>query len=273
MDRPQAPLFRFTFSTIGFPALLFALLVGCGGGGSDTPAPNDASVPPANTSPANSGTLDQDPSKPLTEGLMLPDDVAIPNDAPASDDDKPKGMQLPDDLQPSTSWRETSDKSAVRLVSTAAAEIKKDIRFATWSDIQSEIKKTGQITVVDFWSLACTPCLREYPQLVALQNQYPKRVRAIGVNVDFDGRQAYPAQSYESRIAKFLTAVKATFPNYVAQSPSEDVFEAAEIASLPAVLVFDGDGELVARFSDVSHEGGFSYEHDINPLVKKLLTE
>jgi hypothetical protein len=40
---------------------------------------------------------------------------------------------------------------------------------------------------------------------------------------------------------------------------------------LPAVLVYDGEGELVARFSDVTHEGGFSYEHDIHPLVKKLL--
>jgi thiol-disulfide isomerase/thioredoxin len=268
MDRLQATLHRLVFSTIVFPTLSFALLLGCGG--SDTPAPNDASVPPA-SSPGNSGALDEEPSKPLTEGLMLPDDVAIPKDPPASDGDKSKGMQLPDDLQPSASRRETSDKSGVRLVSTAAAEIKTDIHFATWSDIQSEIKKTGQITVVDFWSLSCTPCLREYPQLVALQNQYPKRVRAVGVNVDFDGRAAYPAQSYESRIAKFLTTVKATFPNYIAESPSEEVFEAVEIASLPAVLVYDGEGELVARFSDVTHEGGFSYEHDIHPLVKKLL--
>ncbi|EMI56526.1 TlpA family protein disulfide reductase [Rhodopirellula sallentina] len=248
---------------------ILALIVGCGGGDAK-PAPE---TPTAET--ATPDTASAEPAqKSLTEGMMLPDDVALPSgeapdsEAPATENDGPKGLQLPDDLQTTVTPR-----TAVQLVSTETEESPVDIRYGTWDEISREVAKSGSITVVDLWSLACVPCLREFPHLVELQRQHPDRIRAIGVNVDFDGRERYPAKSYAPRAEVFLRAVKATFPNYLSQTPSEEVLQSAEVASLPAVLVFDANGKLAARFSEGTADGGFNYENDVVPLVQNLLNQ
>lgn len=285
MDRP---LNRFLYVT-GMPArlttlacgLALVLLVGCSGG--DSGSENGAGVAPAPASDAvpAPGTPDPTtapPAKVLTEGMTLPEDVDFPAEAPASDSGQPKGMHLPDDLQPSASAPALKGAQAVRLVSAtsrsaASDDFRTDIRYAAWGKVESEIRNTGKVTVVDLWSLACAPCLREYPHLVALQNKYPERVQAVGVNLDYDGREKYPAQSYQPRVKEFLTAVGAGFPNYLSETPSEEVFAAVEIGSLPAVLVFDETGKLAGRFTANAETGAFGYQQDILPLVAKLLAK
>ncbi len=262
---------HFPLKTFVTAAILIAL-VGCGGGEQES-----APTAPATTAAAPSAPATEGNTKPLTEGMMLPDDVPLSTEPEQSNGaaggiDGGKGMQLPDDLQPSA-MSAPRQIHAVQLVNTEAETPSTDIRYGDWEKIQAEIAKTGTVTVVDFWSLACIPCLREYPQLVSLQKQYPGRVRAIGVNLDFDGRKNYPAESYEDRAESFLSAVGATFPNYLSQTQSEDVFKSVEIASLPAVLVYDAKGNLAARFTDSVSGGSFNYENDVMPLVQKLLSE
>ncbi|MFG0289079.1 MAG: TlpA family protein disulfide reductase [Rhodopirellula sp. JB044] len=230
-------LHAFTFNAIATTVVL-TRIVGCGGGD----AKPSAETPTAAAATAESSSAEP-AQKSLTEGMMLPDDVALPSgdaadsEASATENDAPKGLQLPDDLQ-----TRVSSGTAVQLVSTEAEEAPVDIRYGTWDEIVKEAVQSGSITVVDIWSLACVPCLREYPQLVELQRQHPDRIRAIGVNVDFDGRERYPAESYAPRAEMFLRAVKATFPNYLSRTPSEEVLQSAEVGSLPAVLVLTQKG-------------------------------
>ncbi|MCM2374031.1 TlpA family protein disulfide reductase [Aporhodopirellula aestuarii] len=261
----------YVLKTIAAVMVLTAV-VGCGGGDRENTPPAAAGNVVAPVNAAAEG-----PVKTLTEGLLLPEDMVLPADNPADADasdanDDVKGLHLPDDIQPSVMVR-PSDRGGVRLVSTKAQPAAIDLRYGTWDEINAEIGKTGAVTVVDFWSLACMPCLKEYPQLVALQQRYPDRVRAIGVNLDFDGRERYPAESYADRAQAFLKAVGATFPNYMSQTPSEEVFRSAKIASLPSVMVFDRDGKLAARFTENAAGSGFNYQNDIRPLVQKLLGE
>lgn len=278
--------------------LAFLLAVGCGGNSppesspaidvptpaleeaTSAPQPATSAPQPATASPETATSEERTQAKPASKGMVLPDDISLPDatqttDPSSPDDGKPKGMQLPESLQPSASYS-TEAAQSVMLVGTQSpqkkpGEVKTDIRLAPWPEIDAVIQKTGRVTVVDFWSLACIPCLREYPHLIALQKKYPERVRAIGVNVDFYGGEKYPAKSYQPRVSAFLQAVGATFPNFISQTPSEDVFQSVKINALPAVLVFDETGKVVERFTDASHSGGFTYERDIVPAVEKLL--
>ena len=104
-----------------------------------------------------------------------------------------------------------------------------------------------------------------------MQNRFGDKVVAIGANVDFDGRKTRPPESYEPKVTQFLSSVEAEFTNYIVQTPSDEVFEAIGIGSIPAVIVFNEDGKVVKLFSDVGETAGFTYEADIVPLVEKLL--
>lgn len=144
---------------------------------------------------------------------------------------------------------------------------------ATWEQITSAVAKTNRVTVVDLWSLACEPCLKEFPGLVKIHNEMGKQVACFSVNLDFDGRRTKPAESYRTRAQAFLSSVKATFPNYLSQTPSDDAFAAAGIDSIPAVMIFDASGKLVRTFSDVGEDAGFTYEKNIIPFVSNLLSQ
>lgn len=143
---------------------------------------------------------------------------------------------------------------------------------ATWEQITAAVAKTNRVTVVDLWSLACEPCLKEFPGLVKIHNEMGKQVACFSVNLDFDGRRTKPAESYRTRAQAFLSSVKATFPNYLSQTPSDEAFAAAGIDSIPAVMIFDASGKLVRTFSDVGEDAGFTYEKSIIPFVSNLLS-
>lgn len=280
--------------SLAVPTLTLLLTVGCGGDSPPESSPRgDVALPgPDETMAAPQPATE--PIPPLRsdgeKGMLLPDDLPLPDatQPTAPDDGKPKGMRLPDDLQPSAHHPVQTAEHAVVLVGTQSApakslssdttssepaRIKADIQTAPWPEIERNIQATGRVTVVDFWSLSCIPCLREYPQLVALQKKYPDQVRAIGVNVDFYGGEKYPPASYEPKVTAFLQAVGATFPNYICETASDEVFHGVKINALPAVLVFDEAGKITHRFTDSSHAGGFNYEDDIVPAVEKCLAD
>lgn len=153
---------------------------------------------------------------------------------------------------------------------TAAQAI--PLKAATWEQIAAAVAKTGRVTVVDLWSLACEPCLKEFPGLVKIHNEMGKQVACVSVNLDFDGRRTKPAESYRPRAEAFLSSVKATFPNYLSLTPSDEAFSAAGIDSIPAVMIFDASGKLVRTFSDVGEDAGFTYEKNIIPYVNSLVS-
>jgi len=279
-------------------AMLF-LVAGCGGSGESptTQGPTDrapvSAAPSAGndrTSPAGSTqtepTADAGASAEPPGKLELPADFnpnAIPQTAPVS---QGGGYELPDlgdqsiRLSPAT-----GDDSgvAVLLVSAqgasdekAASDEKGDevaLKAATWDQIRGIVTKTGRVTVVDVWSLACEPCLKEFPGLVALHRDLGDSVACFAVDADFDGRRTKPAESYRPRVEAFLKSVGATFPNYLSETASDELFEAIGIESIPAVLVFDASGKLVRTFADVGEDAGFTYADNILPFVKQLLAK
>lgn len=245
-------------------ALLLAITIGCG-----RSEPNDTSAvdPPLPAAAAQRSASQESSTKStsnrtdMSGGLEMPAGaVPTSESTPDVSTDKGGGIQMPaeaDAIQP----------SAGDGASTGTAKL----LYASWNDIQAAAESSGKITVVDLWSLSCEPCLKEFPGLVQLHREMGNSIECIAVDMDYDGRRTRPPERYADRVGAFLTNVGAIdFPTYISNTPSDDVFTALKIASLPAVLVYQADGSLAKVFVDAGDTAGFTYEEDIRPLVNDL---
>ena len=97
----------------------------------------------------------------------------------------------------------------------------------------------------------------------------------VSFNLDYAGIRSKPPTYYRPRVEKFLKKEKAELHNFLCTDEAIEVMDALEILSIPAVYVYDRNGKLVKRFDESTLKDGedkaFTYEKDINPLVKKLL--
>lgn len=290
--RWSTPRFRTRVNRLACGCLfvvLGAMLAGCGGsaddggsadsGNADSNAGNDAGSSAAadsNTTesaagdsgqPSASGNTASEATGPESgAGLQLPDEGLPSSDSPEPDAGGPAkpgtgGIEMPELNLPSGD-DETSSTGPVKANNV-------DLKFASWKEIESHAKSTGKITVVDLWSTVCEPCVKEFPGLVRLSKSMDD-VSCIGVSVDYDGRKSRPPETYTERVSGFLSAVGAEFDNFLCNTPSDDVFAAVGLPSIPAVLIYDDKGELIKQFIDSGDTIGFSYDKDIIPFVKKL---
>ncbi|MEM6471132.1 MAG: TlpA disulfide reductase family protein, partial [Planctomycetota bacterium] len=215
----------------------------------------------------------------ISGGMQLPDDAVPSGEESNSDSGGPAmpgegGMEMPDapgsDLGSASSAGPSESSASVRTVSS---ETRLVARLAAWDEIQATATSTGKVTVVDLWSLACEPCLKEFPGLVKLDQMLGSEVTCIGVSTDFDGRKSKPAETYQPRVDAFLRSTGATFDNFICQTPNNDVYDELGLLSIPAVLIFDANGKLVRQFVDGGETKGFGYERDIFPFVESILSD
>lgn len=281
--------------TVPLPPPPVSISPGGGAPRGGAPAPNT----PEAAAPAKAATDQPAPSQPapITDSNLAPGKIELPagfdpakvpaqptaeGAAPAQDSKQEaadpirsgKGLELPP-AAPNSSQLET--KPRYRFVTAPAAPLQETadaksagvtLKASAWSEIAKAVSKTGKVTVVDLWSLACEPCLKEFPGLVKLHRELGDKVACASVNLDFDGRKTKPAESYRPRAEAFLASVKATFPNYLSTTASDEVFGEVGIDSIPAVMVFDANGKLIRTFSDVGDDAGFTYDKNVIPFVQ-----
>jgi thiol-disulfide isomerase/thioredoxin len=91
----------------------------------------------------------------------------------------------------------------------------------------------GSWVVVNYWAEWCKPCIREIPELNALDREYPG-VRVLGVN--YDGASGEDLQ-------RQLVALDVQFPTL----PSDPAPQLGTTrpAVLPTTLILNPEGELV----------------------------
>jgi thiol-disulfide isomerase/thioredoxin len=152
-----------------------------------------------------------------------------------------------------------------------------ELKAMNWEETQKLIEShRGKIVVMDVWSTACIPCMREFPGLVALDKQHRKDgVACISLSLDYDGIKDKPPESYRERVMMFLTKQQATFDNVLSTVASEELLDKLELASMPAVYVYGRDGKLVKRFDNESitqESEEFTYK-DVTKLVEELLAK
>jgi thiol-disulfide isomerase/thioredoxin len=178
-----------------------------------------------------------------------------------------QGTSDPDTPEPGLKTAVDPDQSPPPSVS---------LEIKSWKETEALIAaQTGKVVVVDLWSTSCVPCMREFPQLVALHNKYPSdKITCISVSCDYEGLESEPPESKKLSVLKFLKSTKATCTNLLLSDADLDVYEAIGLAAIPAVYVYDTKGKLAKRFDNDSGEygdEGFTYEDHIVPLIETLL--
>ena len=170
---------------------------------------------------------------------------------------------------------------------TAAAAVPSDPQLAeptegevpleekSWQEtLEWVARQRGKVVVLDLWSTWCLPCMQEFHHLVALQERFPDDVVCVSVNLNYEGLPDRSPASYREPVHAFLVKQGAAFENVICTDPSDELFARLELASIPAVMVFDREGQLAKRFDNDTQEygeKGFKYPDHVVPLVERLI--
>jgi thiol-disulfide isomerase/thioredoxin len=149
------------------------------------------------------------------------------------------------------------------------------VEISSWDQTQKRREEfRGKVVVLDVWSTYCDPCIREFPNLVALQKRFGDKVRCISFDTDYSGAVREPPESFRKLVLAFLSKHGADrLLNVISNDPNEDLYNKLHFGGPPAVFVYDQTGKLVKRFdnSRTPEIPEFTYQRDIVPLVEKLL--
>jgi thiol-disulfide isomerase/thioredoxin len=140
------------------------------------------------------------------------------------------------------------------------------VQILDYDGIQNLIaNERGKVVVMDCWATSCPPCVEEFPKLVALHKTYdPAELTCISLSFDFEGLGK--PEDVEGDVLKFLTQQEARFTNVLNSEPSDTLLKKMNLASIPAVFVYDRQGNL-HRF-----EGSKAYD-DVPALVRQLVDQ
>jgi thiol-disulfide isomerase/thioredoxin len=156
---------------------------------------------------------------------------------------------------------------------TGSDQTQVGLQILDWDGLQRLIdSQRGKVVVLDCWSTSCAPCIREFPDLVALQRKHSRdKLACISLSFDYEGI-GRPEDERE-RVLAFLKKQDATFANVLSSLDSDALTAKLEIPAIPAVFVYDRHGQLQKRFDNryASRDGGpFTYKQ-VSALVEELL--
>ncbi|MFN0198656.1 MAG: TlpA family protein disulfide reductase [Planctomycetaceae bacterium] len=258
--------FRHRFLVI-LSLTVMSASIGCEGGS-----------PPASSSTAQTG---QNETKPTTG-----DDTAAASAQGTYDEPGTKSAALetpvstdPDSNEGPALIGPTAETESASESSTASKPDSKDfdLQLKDLEGLQELIAEhKGKVVVVDYWSSWCPPCIREFPHLVHLQKQLGEDVVCISACCNYDGLPDEPPESFRKDVQAFLKEHDADILNVIMTVDTTALFKQLNLASIPAVYVYNRDGELAKRFDNedpdkLKADGEFTYEKDITPLVTELL--
>ncbi|MBW3543770.1 MAG: TlpA family protein disulfide reductase [Planctomycetes bacterium] len=142
-----------------------------------------------------------------------------------------------------------------------------------WDQTLKLVKQQrGKVVVLDIWNTDCLPCLKEFPNLVALQEAHPDDVVAIGFNTNYQGIKSEPPESFRETVRTFVESKRADFPNVLSSVPDLELYDKLGIGGPPVVYVFDREGRQAKRFDNEQGGEEFTYEKDIVPFVEALIS-
>ena len=107
----------------------------------------------------------------------------------------------------------------------------------------------GKVVVLDCWSTACPPCIKEFPGLVRLAAAHPDNVACLSLALDYDGVDT--VEDLLPPVREFLDKVGARdIVNMIATEEIDAMARKLEIVGVPAVFVWRPDGSLATRYDD-----------------------
>jgi len=116
----------------------------------------------------------------------------------------------------------------------------------------------GKVVAVNFWATWCLPCLKEIPELIALQSLYgAKGFQVIGIAL----------QKQDDLLNQFIVQHKISYPVLVGEAPVIIIAEnfGNRVGALPYTAILDRVGTVV--FTKV----GPITRDEVEGIVKELL--
>jgi thiol-disulfide isomerase/thioredoxin len=104
----------------------------------------------------------------------------------------------------------------------------------------------GHVTVVNLWATWCGPCKAEMPLLDTLAKEYAARNVAF-VAISIDDAKSQP------KIAAFVSQLKVEMPVWKGAT-TDDLQSWSGDGIVPATLILDADGNIVARLIGQARE-------------------
>lgn len=98
----------------------------------------------------------------------------------------------------------------------------------------------GRVVVLNFWATYCGPCVKEVPDLVAIQKQYAGLgVQVVGASLDTPDEQR--------EVRKFIADKRINFPVWLGAT-HEDLARFGLGPAIPSTVVIGPDGKIVSVF-------------------------
>jgi thiol-disulfide isomerase/thioredoxin len=156
------------------------------------------------------------------------------------------------------------DKATDSLAASPAEM--KPVSFQEWERQLASYQPS--VVVVDLWAMWCTSCIKRFPKMVDMHDEYsPKGVQIVALNLD--NRQDTMAVQ---QAQEFLNEINATFDNYHMDENLIDAFERFKLVGIPAVIIYDGQGRERFRLTGDNPNDQFTDE-DIENAINELLAE
>jgi thiol-disulfide isomerase/thioredoxin len=136
--------------------------------------------------------------------------------------------------------------------------------LGTVKDIeQVKESKKGKVLLINFWATWCKPCVKEFPDLVKLYNDYKdKGFDIVFISVDVP-------EEIEPKVVSFLNNQGVNFTTYYNSfDKPEDLINYIDKnweGAIPSTYIYDKDGNMTANIL-----GSRNYETFEKEILKNL---
>jgi thiol-disulfide isomerase/thioredoxin len=112
----------------------------------------------------------------------------------------------------------------------------------------------GKVLIINFWATWCSPCVKEFPGLMNMRQEFSEdELTIVGISMDYGMRP----------VENFVKLNKVNFPILL---DDESIGSMLDIKSIPRTLIYNRAGEkILDHLGFISEE---SFRHVIERLLK-----
>lgn len=104
----------------------------------------------------------------------------------------------------------------------------------------------GKVTLINFWATWCPPCVKEFPELVKLYNNYKEKDFSV-VFISLDDKS-----DFDNKLIPFLKKQNVDFVSYFGDFKDPmvliDFVDKSWQGEIPFTLIYDKEGIIKAKF-------------------------
>ena len=150
-----------------------------------------------------------------------------------------------------------ADKPAASKPGAAGATVA-DFEFIDFTGKTRRFSEfRGRVVLLDFWASWCSPCLADIPQLKSVfQKYHAQGFEIIGMDSETLGQKdidAEFAKDSQLKAREIVGARGVSWTQATAESSLPVAISSFGIESLPAKILIDRNGKIVARIKDVAN--------------------